>query len=100
MAHGKDWGALSFFSVEFFLNIFLLKKFTLFNISLFLSVLDLFCCVRASPVAGSGGFSLVVTHGLSCPVAHRIFLDHGWIEPVSPASAGRSSTTGPPGKSS
>ena len=96
--HFSRW---NFLKIYFFLkNIFVFKKFTLFNISLFLSVLDLFCYVRASLVAGSGGFSLVVTHGLSCPVARSIFLDHGRIEPVSPASAGRSSTAGPPGKSS
>ena len=57
LAHRGSWEGLGGFIIflgGIFLNIFLFKKFTLFNISLFLSVLDLFCCVRASPVAGSG----------------------------------------------
>ena len=40
--------------------------------------------------------SAVVAHGPSCPVACGIFPDQ--VEPVSPALAGRFSTTAPPGK--
>ena len=41
--------------------------------------------------------SVVVAHGPSCSVACGIFPDQG-LEPVSPALAGRFSTTAPPGK--
>ena len=41
--------------------------------------------------------SVVVAHGPSCSAACGIFPDHG-LEPVSPALAGRFSTTAPPGK--
>ena len=40
--------------------------------------------------------SLVMVHGLSCPVTCEIFPDQGWN---LPALAGRFSTTGPPRKS-
>ena len=42
-------------------------------------------------------FPAVVMHRLSCPRACGIFPD--WIEPVSPALAGRFFTSEPPGKS-
>ena len=42
--------------------------------------------------------SVVVAHGLSCSVARGIFPGLG-LEPMSPALAGRSLTTVPPGKS-
>ena len=41
--------------------------------------------------------SVIVAHGPSCSVACGIFPDQGY-EPVSPAFAGRLSTTAPPGK--
>ena len=41
--------------------------------------------------------SVVVAHGSSCSVARGILPDQGSV-PVSPASAGRFSTTAPPGK--
>ena len=40
----------------------------------------------------------VVAQGLSCPIAHGIVLDQG-LNLCSPALAGGSFTTGPPGKS-
>ena len=45
------------------------------------------------------GFSLVVVHGLSCPVACGIPVPRPGIEPTSPALEGGLLTTGPPGKS-
>ena len=41
--------------------------------------------------------SVVVAHGPTCSTACGIFPDQG-LEPVSPALAGRFSTTAPPGK--
>lgn len=58
------------------------------------------CSVVASFLAEHGlqsEGSVAVVHGLSCSVAWRIFMDLGW-EPVSPALAGKSCTTEPPGK--
>ena len=45
------------------------------------------------------GFSLVVAHGLSCPVACGILVPQPGIDPTSPALEGGFLTTGPPGKS-
>ena len=43
--------------------------------------------------------SVVVAHGLSCPVACGILVPRPGIEHMSPALEGRFFTTGPPGKS-
>ena len=53
----------------------------------------------AAPRLQSSG-SIVVVHGLSRSAACGIFLDQIFIEPVSPALAGRFFSTGPPGKPS
>ena len=66
-------------------------------IDLFLAVSDL---NRSSRVLlHHTGFSLVVTHGLSCPVVCGIFVPWPGIKPSSPALEGGFLTTGPPGKS-
>ena len=39
-----------------------------------------------------------MAHGLSGSSACGVFLDQGWMEPVSPALAGGFFTTEPPGK--
>ena len=46
--------------------------------------------------SGCGSWSL--GHRLSCPEACGILVPRPGIEPVSPASAGKFLTTGPPGK--
>ena len=107
--------------VDFFFSFFFFQKFYLF-IYLFLAVLDLRFCARAFSRCGERGplfiavrrpltiaASLVAEHRLqmlrlsSC--GSRAQLLHGmWdpprpgLEPVSPALAGRFSTTAPPGK--
>ena len=43
--------------------------------------------------------SVVVVHGLSCPVACGIFILQPGMEPMSPALRGGFLTTGPPGRS-
>ena len=53
------------------------------------------CCVRSTGSRRAG--SVVVVHGPSCSAACGIFPEPG-LEPVSPALAGRFSTTAPPGK--
>ena len=53
------------------------------------------CGARAVECVGS----VVVSHGLSCPAACGILVTWPGMEPGSPASEGRFSTTGPPGKS-
>ena len=67
----------------------------------FLMVLGLLLVV-GSPAAGSrllSACSVIVAHRLFCPVACGIFPDKGWMElVVSPAMAGGSVTTRPPGK--
>ena len=50
---------------------------------------------QASVVRLAG--SIVVVHGLSCPIAYGILVDQG--EPISSALASGFLTTGPPGKS-
>ena len=47
-------------------------------------------------LSGCGTISVVVVHGLSCPMARGIFLDQ--VEPESPAFAGWFLSTVPPGK--
>ena len=56
-------------------------------------------CSMQDLLLGRVGFSLVVAHGLSCPVAHGILVPPPGIEPASPALEGRFLTTRPPGKS-
>ena len=56
-----------------------------------------FSCYRAQ-VRGKQA-SVVVGHGLSCPMSCGIFQDQG-IRPLAPALSGGFLTTGPPGKSS
>ena len=58
---------------------------------------DFSCCGAQSLGCGS---SVVVAHGLSCPMACGILVPRLGIEPMSPALAGKFLTTGPPGKSS
>ena len=53
------------------------------------------CGAQAPKRAGS----VVVAHGLSCPVACGILVPRPGIEPVSPALQDGFLTTGPPGKS-
>ena len=43
--------------------------------------------------------SVIVAHGLDCPVARGILVHRSGTEPVLPTLAGGFSTTGPPGKS-
>ena len=43
--------------------------------------------------------SVAVAHGPSCSMACGILIPGSGIKPISPASAGRLPTTGPPGKS-
>ena len=50
---------------------------------------------QASVVRLTG--SVVVVHGLSCPIAYGILVDQG--EPISSALASGFLATGPPGKS-
>ena len=103
-------------------DFFFLKKFTFFFIYLFMTVLSLRFCARAFSSCGEWGPLFIAVRGpltvAASPVAeHRLQtrrlsncgsraqLLHGmWDlprpghEPVSPALAGRFSTTAPPGK--
>ena len=78
-------------------------------IYLFLAVLGLHCCMWAFSrllivvlllwfVGSRARASVVVAHGLSCPVACGIFPEKG-MKLVSLTLAGRSLISGPPGKS-
>ena len=105
-----------------FTCLFLFLKFILFFFYLSLAVLGLHCCMWTfSSCSWSGGYSpvaceflivvtslianlgllsmgiRVVAHGYSRPAAWN--LSEPGMEPMSPALAGVSLTTGPPGKS-
>ena len=65
---------------------------------MFFSGLSLFFFFATLGLHFSMQASLVVMCRLSCPVACGILVPGPAIEPESPALEGKSSTTGPPGK--
>ena len=88
---------------------------TLVYLFIYLAALGLDCFQRAFSSFGEQGLlvavaslvlghmgsrrwaSVVVAHKLSCPEAHGIIPDQGWMEPMSPALAGEFLTIGSPG---
>ena len=93
---------LFFFEIVFFKKIYLFIYFWLHQVLVvarrpFVAVCRLLssCGAQAPKRAGS----VVVAHGLSCPVACGILVPRPGIEPVSPALQDGFLTTGPPGKS-
>ena len=65
---------------------------------LFFAVLGLSCSMQYL-LLQHRGFSLVESHGLSCPTACGILAPQPGIKPMSPALEGGFLTSGPPGKS-